>query len=364
VRRRRLVAASGLASALVAASVVVVAARSGGGTGSHTAAGAGSAPAVTAGPPTTPVPAAPATTVPPAPTTTAKGAPVDVERRYAVGVHSATLVDASRTTSPNGGFGGAPNRRIRTTIWYPATGDAGAAAQDEATPDRAHGPFPLVLFAHGYAVTPSFYRPLLERWAAAGYVVAAPTFPILSGSPGGASHVDYEKTFGDAQFVITQLTDRAATDPIAPIVDPTRIAIAGHSDGEVIAFALGFLACCRDPRIVSVVAMAGDLSNANNPSVRDTGTPILHIMEDHDEYDPYPHSIQWDRENLTAPRWMLTMVNASHVPPYTQPGNPSFELVSAATIAFFDGTLKGHPERLDAIAADAAAHPTVAALER
>ena len=52
--------------------------------------------------------------------------------------------------------------------------------------------------------------------------------------------------------------------------------------------------------------MAGDLSNANNPHVRDTGTPILHVMETNDEYDPYPHSIEWDRDNLTAPRWMLS----------------------------------------------------------
>ena len=75
--------------------------------------------------------------------------------------------------------------------------------------------------------------------------------------------------------------------------------------------------------------------------------PILHIMETNDEYDPYQHSIDWDRDNLTAPRWMLTLVNASHVPPYTQPGDPDFELVSAATVDFLDGTLKGHPDRLD-----------------
>ena len=48
------------------------------------------------------------------------------------------------------------------------------------------------------------------------------------------------------------------------------------------------------------------------------------------------------------------------MPPYTQPGNPYFELVSAATVDFLDGTLKGHPDRLDRIAADVAAHPDIA----
>ncbi len=220
-----------------------------------------------------------------------------------------------------------------------------------------------MLFAHGYDVTPGFYAALLERWAAAGYVVAAPTFPILSGTPGGASHVDYEKTFGDASFVITQMLALGGDDPLAGLVDPDRIAAAGHSDGEVIAFGVGFLACCRDTRVKSVIAMAGDLSNANNPHVRDTGTPILHIMETNDEYDPYQHSIEWDRENLTAPRWMVSLAS-SHVPPYTQPGDPAFELVSRITVDYLDGTLKGHPEQLDAVTSDVLAAPAVGTVER
>ena len=158
--------------------------------------------------------------------------------------------------------------------------------------------------------------------------------------------------------MITQVLALGGTDPLAGLVDPDRIAAAGHSDGEVISFGVGFLQCCRDPRVRSVIAMAGDLSNANNPHVRDTGTPILHIMETNDEYDPYPHSIEWDRENLTAPRWMVTL-NSSHVPPYTQPGDPAFELASAITVAFLDGTLKGHPERLDQVTSDVMAQPAV-----
>jgi dienelactone hydrolase len=294
------------------------------------------------------------------------GAPTNalgIQRRYAVGTRSLTFVDSSRTTSPNGSFGGAPTRTVPTEFWYPAQGDPGAAPAADAPPDAAQGPYPLVLFAHGYAVTPDFYAPLLERWAAAGYVVAAPVFPILSGSDGGASHVDYEKTFGDASFVITQVLGLRGGEPLAGLVDPSRIAAAGHSDGEVISFGVGFLECCRDPRVRAVISMAGDLANANNPAVRDTGTPILHIMETNDEYDPYDHSIQWDREHLTAPRWMVSLYS-SHVPPYTQPGNPAFELTSEITIAFLDGTLKGHPERLDDVTRDVESQPSVGTIER
>ena len=55
----------------------------------------------------------------------------------------------------------------------------------EVIPTASHGPYPVVLFVHGYEQTADFYAPLLERWASAGYVVIGPTFPILSGIPGG-----------------------------------------------------------------------------------------------------------------------------------------------------------------------------------
>jgi dienelactone hydrolase len=189
-------------------------------------------------------------------------------------------------------------------------------------------------------------------------------YPILSGTPGGASHTDYTKTFDDARFVITQVLSLPGSDPLAGLVDPDRIAAAGHSDGEVIAFGEGELQCCRDDRVKAVLAMAGDLANANNANVRNSGVPILHVMETEDEYDPYQHSIEWDRENLDPPRWMLSLPGSSHVPPYTQPGNAAFELVSTATTAFFDGTLKDHPERLDAMAAAVADSNGVGTLER
>jgi hypothetical protein len=274
-----------------------------------------------------------------------------------VSTYQVTYVDPSRTTSPNGSFEGSSNRTLETTYWFPAVADGG-------DPDRTHGPYPLVLFVHGYDQTADFYAPLLERWASAGYVVVGPTFPILSGIPGGASHVDYNKLFGDATFVINQTLAAGVGTPIAGLADGSRIAAAGHSDGEMVSFTLGFAQCCREPRIRSVITMAGDLSNAGVDPLRDTGMPILHIMETNDEYDPYQHSIDWDRDNLTAPRWMLTLLNASHVPPYTQPGNAYFELVSVATIDFLDGTLKGRADRLDRLTSDVADHPDLANLER
>jgi dienelactone hydrolase len=369
VRRRRKVAAAIGAGVVVLVVVLVaggIALFGGDDDGGPVAAGTSNSTSST----TSTTPASSSTTVttttaPAAPSSTAAPAlsALDTERRYPVGMRTVTFVDPARTTTQNGSFGGTPVRTLPTQFWYPADGEPGGDPVADAAPDTSHGPYPLVLFAHGYAVTPDFYAPMLARWAAAGYVVAAPVYPILSGSDGGPSHVDYEKTFGDTSFVITQVLALGGGDPLAGLADRKRIAAAGHSDGEVVSFGVGFLEGCRDSRVRSVIAMAGDLSNANNPHVRDTGTPILHVMETNDEYDPYPHSIEWDRDNLTAPRWMVSL-NSSHVPPYTQPGDPAFELNTAVTIAFLDGTLKGHPERLDDVVGEVNAQPSVATIER
>jgi dienelactone hydrolase len=364
-RRRRLAVALGVAVvALAVAFAFSATGLFGAGTDGRTREGAAARSSTTTAASTAPTStvAAAAPSTPAAPSTDALRA-VPVGQTYAVGTRTATFVDPSRTTSPNGSFGGARSRTLPTQFWYPAEGTPGGDPQADAPPDRGHGPYPLVLFAHGYAVTPDFYAALLQRWAAAGYVVAAPVFPILSGTPGGASHVDYVKTWDDAKFVIGQILTLSADDPLARLVDPTRIAATGHSDGQLVAFAEGFLACCRDVRVRSVIAMAGDLSFSNNPMVANTGTPILHIMETGDEYDPYEHSIAWDRENLTSPRWLLSL-NSTHVPPYTQPGDPAFELVSKVTIAFLDGTLKGSADHLEQVTSDVVAAPDVGTLER
>ena len=110
---------------------------------------------------------APATRAP-APTTTAASVPgaaaaPEVDRTYSVRTATRTFVDPSRATSANGAFAGAPDRTLPVTFWLP----------------DGSGPFPLVVFSHGYAVTPDFYAPMLERWAAAGYVVAAPDLATL-----------------------------------------------------------------------------------------------------------------------------------------------------------------------------------------
>src|SRR5579864_8232198 len=53
-------------------------------------------------------------------------------------------------------------------------------------PTAGRPPYPLVVFGHGFAVTPGLYATLLDAWARAGFVVAAPLFPVENANaPGG-----------------------------------------------------------------------------------------------------------------------------------------------------------------------------------
>ena len=82
----------------------------------------------------------------------------------AVRVVELDLVDTSRATPTIGRFGGAPQRDLPTTVYLPA-GEVAA---------------PLILLAHGFNGHPRKFTTLAGHWAAAGYVVAVPRFPVSS----------------------------------------------------------------------------------------------------------------------------------------------------------------------------------------
>lgn len=249
-------------------------------------------------------------------------APIGAVRDLPVTSTTLELVDTTRPTPPFGTYPGADDRTLATTVWYPA--------------DRA-GPYPLVVFAHGYGVTPRFYAALLARIAGAGYVVAAPTLPLLSGTPAGPTDaVDWDEKFTDLQFVTTQVLDLAASgDPVlGGQVDPDRIAVIGHSDGALLAFGDGFEADRTDARVRAVVAFAAYLGGGR--PYQANGRALLHFASERDEYNGFSGTVAWDAEHLDDPRWTIAVWNAAHAPPYTDPDDPAFEAVVTTTIDFLD----------------------------
>jgi dienelactone hydrolase len=268
-------------------------------------------------------------------------APMATIRNHAVGRHDYLFVDVGRSTPAYGDYPGGGWRWIPTSVWYPAVGAPGEVAADRAA-DRADGPYPLVVFAHGYGVTPGYYAALLQRIASAGYVVVAPTYPILSGMPAGPSDVvGWGDTFADTRFVTTTALDLSTRGDsiLGAMIDPERIAVAGHSDGALISFGDGFEALRTDARVRAVISYAAELGEPGT-IYQPNGRAFLHFASDHDPYNDLDATLAWDHANLAAPSWTVALWNAGHAPPYVDPADPHFDLVVDATVDFLDYQLK------------------------
>jgi predicted dienelactone hydrolase len=111
-------------------------------------------------------------------------------------------------------------------------------AQSNARPEQAPTPYPLVVFAHGYAMSPILYSTLVEHYASRGYIVVAPEHnEDFDESLGGFwkalvdRPVDISRTIDYAQ----QLTKPGAV--FAGMIDMNKIAVVGHSYGGYTALA-------------------------------------------------------------------------------------------------------------------------------
>ncbi len=227
------------------------------------------------------------------------------------------LVDDSRTLRLPGGR--VVPRPLTTDLWYPPSGS---------------GPWPLVVFAHGYALTPQTYARLLRAWARAGYLVAAPVFPRENANaPGGPSRGDLVNEPRDVSFVIGRLL-AASRDPASPLhglVDPTRIAVAGHSDGAMVAFATAYDRPWRDPRVRAAIVLSGaQLGGTVDPA----GPPLLAATGTDDAVNTPDNTIALFRA-VDRPRFLLLLRHQTHLAPFTSAGL-ALATAEKVTIAFLD----------------------------
>ena len=189
-----------------------------------------------------------------APTTAVPATVASTRPRYpaafGVGIRTVTFVDPSRPTldyadTPPQVL--SPRRVLRTTIRYP-TLEPGKGLLPGAPPATAFGPFPVVVFAHGFAVTPHTYEPLLDSWVRAGFVVVAPLFPVdnyyawVAQGRGDASEADIWNEPEDLAVVVRDLVPlaRQRGSFLNGLLDTSRVALAGQSDGANVVGALLF----------------------------------------------------------------------------------------------------------------------------
>ncbi len=261
-------------------------------------------------------------------------------RSLAVGIRVLRLVDHTRTAAlPTGP---AP-RSLLTFVRYPAFAPASGIDVRDAPAARPRGPYPLIVFGHGFAVTPALYAHLLQAWTRAGYVVAAPEFPLENANaPGGPNESDLTNQPGDMRFVISELLalSAARSGPLAGLIDPARIAVAGQSDGGDTALAVAYSRHFRDPRVKAAVILSGaEIPGVEGFSFGPGEPPLLATQGTADTVNP-PSATSAFFTAASAPKYLLNLIGAEHLPPYSSE-QPQLAIVERVTISFLDGYLKG-----------------------
>src|ERR1700729_2718231 len=226
-----------------------------------------------------------------------------------VGITSLWLTDASR---PDPWAPGMTARELMVSLWYPATSSDGRRAQYmtpgeselqltsrgitgvpadmlskvrtnaavDATPAGHQRSLPLVVLSPGFTGPRSNLTALAEDLASHGYVVAgidhtyesfATAFPdgrvttclAREALRSGRGEKVVAGRAADVSFVLDELTGAHPAWPGAGLIDPSRMAMAGHSAGGAAAIA----AMVADSRIRAGL----DLDGATHAQIPDDG---------------------------------------------------------------------------------------------
>jgi hypothetical protein len=292
---------------------------------------------------------APTTTSPPTTTTT-------LPPSFGVGIVQVTLVN------PNGvaidyGTGGTMARTLVTEIRYPTLAP-GSGELAGAAPATSSGPFPVVVFAHGYDVTPDTYTSMLDYWVKAGFVVVAPLFPdenenevAALGGPDSLAGSEAERDLysepSDLAFIIDTVAEDA-THPVAGpagvlyrLVDPSRLAIAGQSDGGDAVAALAYdsnyssdwASLTVRPSVVAVLSGA-PLAGTQYYRVP-ASRPLLVVVQSAADECNFPQESTELYDSLGGDKWFLELYDSNHLGPYDSSSAAAL-VVRATTAELFD----------------------------
>ncbi len=325
---------------------------------------------------------------------------------FPVGTTSLYLKDVSR---PDPWAAGVSARELMASLWYPATPSGGRRARymtpaeselqltsrgitgvpqdalstvrtnavSDAAPTGGQRSLPLVGLSPGFTNSRSTLTALAEDLASHGYVVAgidhtyesfATAFPdgrvttCLAREAPRRGPGFWEKVVAgraaDVSFVLGQLTGAHPAWPGAALIDPSRMAMAGHSAGGAAAIA----AMLADSRIRAGI----DMDGATHARIPDHGLsrPFLFLGKQ-SNYTPGSEGAvtTWERDwkRLTGwKRWIL-VAGAIHAS-FTDlalladqigidvgaglPGARSLDITRAYVRAFFDQHLRSKPQTL------------------
>jgi predicted dienelactone hydrolase len=258
------------------------------------------------------------------------------------------------------------DRPLTVEIWYP--GQANTAAQNpgeykvffrdgktqislygkalrDASPDRAKGPYPLVVVSHGYPGNRFLLSPVAENLASKAYVVVSIDHTDSTYSDQAAFASTLRNRPLDVSFVIDEMVkaNRDVNSPFKDLIDENRIALIGYSMGgygvinklgggfsEKAAQFAGLppdaltplqsanpdFAKRRDPRIQAAVAFGPWGWNQgfwDAEGLKGIRTPMLFIAGGVDDVSGYSPGVRNLYEgSINSDRYLLTFENANH----------------------------------------------------
>jgi dienelactone hydrolase len=242
------------------------------------------------------------------------------------------------------------DRPLKVTVWYPASGGSGGTPTRAAK--AATGRFPVVVFSHGLTGLPADYQPLVSRWAAAGFVVAAPAYPHTSRGVAQLNVLDVLNQPADASYVLTQvlaLNDRK-DDPLRGHLATDRVAAAGHSAGGITT--VGLFTTGRDERLDAGIVLAGSGLGVGT-AFTGHAAPQLFVHGELDNVVEYAAG-KAAYDQVPWPKAMLSLPKGDHGQALLRSGNRAFTVVVDTTVDFLRWSLYGDPAAKRRLPAEAA----------
>jgi predicted dienelactone hydrolase len=241
---------------------------------------------------------------------------------------------------------GNPPAVLPTEVWYPAPARSARASAS------LRPPYPLLVFSQGFGLPVSAYSHLLRHWAAAGFVVAAPTYPYTA-PPGPLDEADIINHPAELRAVVTALTNGSTKhgSPLAGLVNGAEVGLVGHSDGGDVSLAVAANTCCHDSKVKAVALLSGaELSSFGGAYFVGPQVPLLVVQGSDDLVNVPACSVQL-YDQAKAPKFYLDLLGAGHRGPYidkpsargvSRHADAAYQaIVAKVATDFFDAELKG-----------------------
>ena len=285
------------------------------------------------------------------------------------------------------------SRPLTVAAWYPArstdkpvtyaNGFPGAAFAD-ADADTSGGPYPLIVWSHGYTGSGLAAAYLGEYLVPRGYVLAAvdhndPATPMrITGNtrrPGDGTALRRKRALDDllaerpgldhtrhayrpTELSLTidhLLTENADPDsPLHGLIDPQRLGAGGHSMGGYTVMSLvGCLEGRRDRRIRAAVLHSPAAWMWRKADYERIAVPVVLMIGELEKRRPVKLlDIERAVAHMPSPSWYLEIIDAAHATFVDRPGAPddaasddtpfptAITTIARYTRALFDSALR------------------------